>query len=60
MVFRRTVASKGWARELLIVAARCVHARKENRFEASARNIICIMRDCISTITIQLSMDAER
>ena len=30
---------KGWANDLLIVAARCVHVRRENRFEVIARNI---------------------
>lgn len=35
---------KGGRVELLIVVARYVHAMRENRFEALARNINCIMR----------------
>jgi hypothetical protein len=42
-VCRRPDARKGWAKNLLIVAACCVHARRENRFEVEARNIIHIM-----------------
>ncbi|MCR9546938.1 hypothetical protein, partial [Vibrio antiquarius] len=41
---------KGWARDLLIVAVRCVHARKENRFEVRARNITHIMLNSLEGI----------
>lgn len=36
--------TKGWANELLIVGACGVHAMRENRFEALARNISPVMR----------------